>query len=128
LVVAVDDAETCLEIVQLAKEEFPTLKIFARARNRRHAYELHQAGVDYFKRETFDSSLDMAQDVMVFLGGKKSDIEHKAAQFMKHDEATLQKSFEFFDNEPEMVNFARLSREELNRILQEDVKEVKEGT
>lgn len=123
LVVAVDDADVCLEIVNMAREEFPHLTIFARARNRRHAYELHKAGAHYFRRETFDSSLTMAQAVMVALGRKPSDMAYKAQQFMAHDEAALHKSFEFFDSEPELVNFSRLQREELARILREDVQE-----
>lgn len=113
----------------MAQEEFPHLKVFARARNRRHAYELFKAGVFYFKRETFDSSLTMAQEIMVSLGYREADMHHKAQQFLEHDEASLLKSFEFFDNEPELVNFSRLQRQELERILQADtaVEERKAG-
>lgn len=118
LIVAVDDAENSLKIVELAKAEFPHLKLYARARNRRHAYELHKAGVDYFKRETFGSALDIAQEIMLTLGYQKNEIQLKANDFQQHDEAALEKSFEFFDNEPELVNFARLQRAELERILQ----------
>jgi hypothetical protein len=113
----------CLEIVRLVREEFPNVTIFARARNRRHAYELHKLGVAYFKRETFDSSLTLAQEAMVFLGKKESDMQYKAAQFLRHDEATLHKSFEFFDNEPELVSFGRVRRQELEQILQGDASE-----
>lgn len=123
LIIAVDNADDCLQIARMAREEFPNLKIFARARNRRHAYELHKVGVDYFRRETFDSSLTMAQAIMVALGRKESDMHYKAVRFARHDEAMLRKSFEFFDNEPELVNFTRLSAEELERILQSDVTE-----
>jgi monovalent cation:proton antiporter-2 (CPA2) family protein len=123
LVVAVGNIESCLEIVRLAREEFPNLTVFVRARNRRHAYELHKLGVAYFKRETFDSSLALAQQAMVFLGHEEVNMQVKAAQFYKHDTATLHKSFEFFDNEPKLVNFGRLRREELERILQGDVSE-----
>jgi monovalent cation:proton antiporter-2 (CPA2) family protein len=126
LVVAVDDADTCLDIVRLAREEFPHLALFARARNRRHAYELDKAGVTYFKRETFDSSLTMAQRIMVFLGKQEADMRRKAEQFLRHDEASLQKSFAFFDDEPELVNFSRLQREELDRILSDDLQIAKE--
>ncbi|MDX1920148.1 MAG: monovalent cation:proton antiporter-2 (CPA2) family protein [Candidatus Caenarcaniphilales bacterium] len=125
LIIAVDDPDTCLTIARIAVEEFPNLKICARARNRRHAYELHKLGIKCIKRETFDSSLTMAKQIMIFLGKKESDMEAKAKQFMLHDEATLKKSFEFFDNEPEMVNFSRLRREELEKILQEDVQETR---
>jgi Kef-type K+ transport system membrane component KefB/voltage-gated potassium channel Kch len=123
LVVAVGNIESCLEIVRLVREEFPNVTIFARARNRRHAYELHKLGVAYFKRETFDSSLTLAQEAMVFLGKKESDMQYKAAQFLRHDEATLHKSFEFFDNEPELVSFGRVRRQELEQILQGDASE-----
>ncbi len=121
LIVAVDDAESCLEIVRLARREFPNLKIFARARNRRHAYELHKAGVHYFRRELFDSSLTMAQAIMETLGHNPIKIQYRAEQFMRHDEATLMKSFEFFENEPELINFARFRTAELENILKSDM-------
>lgn len=119
LVVAVDDADKCLEIVRLARQHFPNLKIFARARNRRHAYELFKAGVDYSRRETFDSSLTMAQEAMKLLGG--ADVERKAGQFREHDEKTLQRSFEFFEREPELISFSRQAAGELEQILREDI-------
>jgi len=97
------------------------LKIFARARNRRHAYELSKAGVNYYKREVFDSSLEMAQHIMVSLGKNESDMHFKAIKFKQHDEATLKASFDFSDDEPELVNFMRTQRAELERILQNDV-------
>ncbi len=120
LVVAVDNADKCLEIVKLARQHFPNLKIYARARNRRHAYELHKAGADYFRRETFDSSLVMAQEVMNLLGANPIDIARKAIKFMQHDEKTLHKSFEFFEQEPEMVSFTRQAAGELERIFRDD--------
>lgn len=123
MVVAVDDVETNLEIVALVKEQFPNLVIYARARNRRHAYELHKLGVTYFKRETFDSALDMAQNIMVALGRQSVDMDAKARRFRQHDEQTLVESFPFFENEPEMVNFSKTRREELERILQNDTQE-----
>ncbi|ESQ76832.1 monovalent cation:proton antiporter-2 (CPA2) family protein [Asticcacaulis sp. AC402] len=120
LVVAVDDADSALEIVKLARAHFPKLKIFARARNRRHAYELDRAGADYYHRETLDSSLSLAREAMVALGRDRAEVERKARLFLQHDIATLKKSFEFFDSEPDLINFAKLSREELEGILRED--------
>ncbi len=124
LIVAVDDADSAVEIVKLAKQNFPNLKIFARARNRRHAFDLDRAGADYYHRELLDSSLTMARDAMVALGYPKADIERKAKKFRTHDIATLRRSFEFFESEPDMINFAKLSREELEGILREDQQDV----
>lgn len=120
LIVAVDDPDTSLDIVRLAKEEFPQIKIYSRARNRRHAYELHKEGVDYFRREVFDSSITMAQEVMKFLGYSPESTRSKARTFKHHDEINLVKSFEFFETERELINFARQATGELERILQED--------
>jgi Kef-type K+ transport system membrane component KefB len=120
LIVAVDNAQTSLDIVRMAKEEFPALTVFARARNRKHAYDLDKLGVYYFKRELFDSSLDMAREIMVWLGRGEADVQLKAEQFRRHDEDTLRKSFEFFEDEPALVNFAKTRSAELEQILQSD--------
>jgi len=120
LVVAIDDADAALDIVRMARQTFPNLKIFARARNRRHAYDLNRAGADYYHRETLDSSLALAREAMVAMGYDRVEIERKAARFLAHDIATLKKSFEFFESEPDMINFAKLSRDELEGILRED--------
>lgn len=118
LIVAVGNVEANLEIVKLAKQAFPHLKIYARARNRRHAYELHRIGVDYFRRELFDSSLTMTKEILKFLDYKHEDVEKKAEAFRKHDEASLYKSFDFFEEESDLISFARQAKGELERILQ----------
>ncbi|MFC3908895.1 monovalent cation:proton antiporter-2 (CPA2) family protein [Legionella dresdenensis] len=120
LLIAIDDADTTLDIVKTSKMYFPQLKLFARARNRRHAYELHKAGADYFKRETFDSALTMARDIMIHLGHSEESMRRKAKTFAQFDEMTLKQSFEFFDHEPEMISFSRQVSGELERILQSD--------
>lgn len=120
LIVAVDDADTCLDIVSMAKQHFPHLKIFARARNRRHAYELHKAGVDYFKRETFDSSLSMATAILVELGHKLESVRRKARLFAQLDEKSLLESFAFFEEEKALIDFSKEVYGELERILRLD--------
>ncbi|HVV68727.1 MAG TPA: monovalent cation:proton antiporter-2 (CPA2) family protein [Gammaproteobacteria bacterium] len=126
LIVAVDNANEALEIVRLTRETFPGLTIFARARNRRHAYELQKAGADLFRRELFDSSLWMGQEVMKFLGQSAEETANKAQRFMQHDEQTLKTSFEFFENEPELTEFAKQATDELERIMQNDINDINE--
>ncbi|QMT60628.1 monovalent cation:proton antiporter-2 (CPA2) family protein [Legionella sp. PC997] len=118
LIVAVGNVEANLKIVKLAKQHFPHLKIYARARNRRHAYELHRVGVDYFIRELFDSSLSMTKEIMKFLGYNQEDIQKKATAFKEHDETTLVQSFDFFEKESDLISFSRQAKGELERILQ----------
>ncbi len=123
LIVAVDDADAAVEIVRLCKQHFKKLRVIARARNRRHAYDLYKAGVDSYHRELLDASLAVGREAMEALGRDSVDMQKKAETFLAHDIATLRKSFEFFENEPEMVNFAKLRREELEGILKEDKQE-----
>ena len=120
-VLAIDDTEKILDIANLVKSEFPNLKIFARARNRRHAYELHKAGVYYFRRETFDSSLVMAEEIMKTLGKRSATVRFKAKQFALHDERSLNDSFHFFEEEENMISFAKQRNLELEAILQSDL-------
>ncbi|MDX1837812.1 potassium transporter [Legionella taurinensis] len=120
LVIAVGNPDVSLDIVEMTRQNFPHLKIYARARNRSHAYQLHKAGVDYFKRETFDSSLTMAQEIMAFLGHSPDTLRRKAKAFLQLDEASLKQSFEFFEKEAEMISYVRQVNGELERILKSD--------
>ena len=60
IVVAIDDRQACLRIVELAKAEFPHIPVLARAFDREHALELIRRGVDWQVRETFESALALA--------------------------------------------------------------------
>ena len=53
----------------------PNLTVYARARNRKHAYRLMDLGVNIIRRETLLSSLDLARSVLMGLGLSKSDAE-----------------------------------------------------
>ncbi len=62
LVIAMDHMQDVLRVVDVAKRHFPNLKIMARARNRRHAHLLMDRAVDGVVRDTFHSSLKMAEE------------------------------------------------------------------
>ncbi|HYP33092.1 MAG TPA: cation:proton antiporter, partial [Burkholderiaceae bacterium] len=57
LLVAIDDRDKAVELVEAAREAFPNLPILARAYDRRHAYELLRRGATAVERETFESAL-----------------------------------------------------------------------
>src|SRR6185437_15991946 len=52
LVLAIDDVDASTRAATLIREYFPRMKIFARARNRQHAFALMDAGVKNIIRET----------------------------------------------------------------------------
>jgi len=127
LIVAVDEIDASLSIIRHVRQEFPTLTIFARAHNRQHAFDLHQLGVQHFKREMFESSLAMAASIMQWLGQSTELAASKANQFREYDEETLLESFKFFADEPALVSYTKTRRGELERILQSDSYESQPG-
>lgn len=123
LIIAIDDAEASVEIVRMSKLHFPNLKIYARARNRRHAYELDKAGVDYYHRELLDSSIQMAVESLIALGHAREDVLRRADLFRAHDVAGLAHSFKMFEDDKALIDLARTRTAELERILKDDAEQ-----
>lgn len=122
LVIAIDDSEQILHIVNLARQHFPNLKILARAIDRSHAYELIRRGVDVIHRETFGSALDMGVEALKLLG-VRSYKAHRAAQtFRKHDEEALNE-LAFVEDHTTLMARSRQLAELLEQILQSDERE-----
>ncbi|MEQ1503437.1 MAG: monovalent cation:proton antiporter-2 (CPA2) family protein [Myxococcota bacterium] len=89
LVIAIDDPDKVLELVHLARTHFPQLAILARARGRTEAYDLFDAGVERFYRETFDTAVRVGQDTLRLLGLPAAAAHRAARTFRIHDERAL---------------------------------------
>ena len=104
----------------MIRDKFPHLEIIARARNRQHAIDLLALGIENIHRETYLTSLEVAKEVLLSLGGIRSQINKKLALFRTHDEEILRKQFELRNNEPEMLSMTHKYNAELDKILQAD--------
>jgi glutathione-regulated potassium-efflux system ancillary protein KefC len=93
LVVAVDDMEQSLKIVDLARVHFPQAKIVARARNVTHAYQLLDRKVDHIEREVFESSLRSARSVLEELGWPAHEARESAMQFRLRNIQLMHKTY-----------------------------------
>jgi CPA2 family monovalent cation:H+ antiporter-2/glutathione-regulated potassium-efflux system protein KefB len=60
--VCVDDQDACNEAIKHIRAAFPSVQILARAFDRNHVLELMQQDVDWFVRETFESSVAMGKE------------------------------------------------------------------
>jgi monovalent cation:proton antiporter-2 (CPA2) family protein len=89
LVLAIDDVDASVRTAEVVREQFPHLKILARARNRQHAFALMDAGVTTVIRETYAASLEMAAAVLEALGETPAAAREAVRRFRRHDEATL---------------------------------------
>jgi monovalent cation:proton antiporter-2 (CPA2) family protein len=123
LIVAQDNMEDVLRVVEVARRHFPHLKILARARNRRHAYLLMDRGVDGLVRDTFHSSLKMAEDSLVALGISPQDAARSVALFREHDERTLLETHAIYRDEQQLIQSTQQATEELTALFEADRRE-----
>jgi monovalent cation:proton antiporter-2 (CPA2) family protein len=119
-VLAIDDVDASVRTAELIRKHFPNLKIFARARNRQHAFRLMDLSVRYTIRETLGSSLEMSVQVLESLGLSKSKAIETVHQFRVHDEATLAKQQAIRDDESKFLATTRESAEQLLHLFEAD--------
>ncbi|MBV8849789.1 MAG: cation:proton antiporter [Methylobacteriaceae bacterium] len=120
IVVALPDAEAVVKVSQLAREHFPQAKIYARARNRRVAHSLIDAGVHEFVRETFLSSLRLGELVLLGLDFDEEDARRTVETFRERDEQMLIDQHEFYDDETKVIQTAAQVSEELKSLFEAD--------
>lgn len=120
IVVAVDDREKSNEICQLARRHFTQAKLFARAVNRVHAFELIDIGVDSYERETFRSALQLGTSALIGLGYGEHRAHRIAKAFERHDIEALKQSFELRGDDEAYVGYMRQSRDMLIKVMQSD--------
>ncbi len=120
LVLAIDDVEASLRTAENARRHFPGLKIYARARNRFHAYRLMDIGVDFLMRETFVSSLELAQNVMQGLGLPDWEARDATETFRRHDEGQLESQHAVYHDETQLIQNAKDAHKELEGIFDAD--------
>lgn len=120
LVIAIDDVDDSLKLVDLARRAYPNLKIVARARNVRHALELADRGVAAVQRETFESALRTGRDALEALGLAPYRARELSEAFRRHNVATLAQMQSHFHDEEKLVAIAKSGREELEENLRRD--------
>jgi len=120
LVIAIDDVDASMKCAEIAKQHFPHLKIFARARDRLHAYRLLDLGISRVWRETFFSSAEMAGRVLSELGLPESTAEETVRIFTLHDERLLRRAAAHHADMPKLIEIAKAGRAELRSLFEQD--------
>jgi glutathione-regulated potassium-efflux system ancillary protein KefC len=121
LVVAIDDVEQNLALVDLAREHFPQLAIVARARDARHWTQLYQRGVPFIERETLDSALMSGRSVLELLG-----IEPHRARTLRNALSPPQRRRNWSRWQPHMgdekrlISLSKAGREQLEQLLAQE--------
>lgn len=119
-VLAIDEPEASLRTARIVRQHFPHLKILARARNRKHAYELMDLGVQTIRRETFLSALDLTKSVLLSLGHPDSEASAIVERFKRHDLQRLEEHRHLHSDEQKMQAFAKTAARELEEMFERD--------
>ncbi len=119
-VLAIDDIEASVRTAETVKKHFPDLKIFARARNRFHAYRLMDLNVAYIIRETLVSSLELAENVLAATGVSAWEAKNTITTFRAHDERTIRRQHAVYHDETQLIQTSRDAARELQGILESD--------
>lgn len=111
IVIAIDDKERAVEMVEHVKRHPPQVTVLARAYDVGHLYLLNKAGVDFAVRELFDASLEIGKEALKAVGLHPFKVEKMSQAFRHHDFAGLDSLYEVWDADTAMSsNKAYLAR------------------
>jgi glutathione-regulated potassium-efflux system ancillary protein KefC len=113
LVVAVDDVEQSLAIVDLAKEHFPQLQLVVRARDATHWNKLRDRDVTLIQRELFESSLQSAGSVLELLGYAAPDANRIVQLFRTHNHELLEQMHPHYQDRSKVISSVKQGRAQL---------------
>jgi monovalent cation:proton antiporter-2 (CPA2) family protein len=121
LVVAIDDRERSVQMVEYVKRHYPEVQVLARAYDQNHHYLLHQAGADVIERELFHSSLALGGEAMKRLGMHPFRVRNMLHAFRRHDRAGMEQRYALWDENPDMASnkaFLASAREHGERLAE----------
>jgi glutathione-regulated potassium-efflux system ancillary protein KefC len=120
LVVAVDDKEQSLAIVDLAREHFPHLELIARAKDVTHWNELRDRGVTRVEREVFESSLRTARTVLEALGFTPHEARGHAMRFRRHNLDLFERMYPHHKDRAKVIAVIKQGRAQLEEQMAQE--------
>lgn len=119
-VLAMDDVTDSLRTAEAVHKHYPHVQIYARARDRNHAYQLMDIGVHVVNRETWLSSLDLAEKVLVGLGQTPEQAAGAIRTFRDYDEKLLQRQHAIYQDETKLMETSLEAMQELENLFESD--------
>ncbi|ABZ75828.1 potassium efflux system protein [Shewanella halifaxensis HAW-EB4] len=109
LVIAIDDPERAVGLVEYIKHTYPHIIIMARAFDRRHLYRLRNAGADFMVSETFHSALNLGKHALIRLGVHPFKAEQQRATFYEtettHKDTLYEAWKQFTEDDKYLVHY-----------------------
>ncbi|GAB0112699.1 potassium transporter [Acidisoma sp. C75] len=117
LIVAIDDRDKAVEIVEAARHAFPDLIILARAWDRRAAYDLLDHGAHVVERENFEGALALGRVALEKLGQHPHQAHRAAALFRRHDRKLFHKLRPLWGDEEGFILASRQSTRAFEAVM-----------
>ncbi len=113
IVVAIDDVDQNLQVVDLVREHFKQATLVVRARDATHWYALHQRGVTCVERETLDSALMSGRAVLETMGWERHAARTQALRFRQHTIDLMTALAPHREDRSKLVAMSKQGRQEL---------------
>lgn len=119
-VVAVDDVEQSLKMVDLVQAHFPQLQIVARARDVTHWNKLRDRNIMLVERELFESSLRSARSVLELLGLDPDAALQSTLRFRQHNLELFEKLHPHYKDSAKMIAVIKQGRQQLEEQMAQE--------
>lgn len=120
LVIALVNIEASLEVTRLVKTHFPHITLIVRARDRAHAYQLVELGVENPIREIYESSLSAAMRTLTEVGYTEGQSQNAIDIFREHDQSLIHQAIAISKDPKELALLVKQSRVELKELFSKD--------
>lgn len=121
LISAIDEPDVNIALMKNLKEKYPKLKLMVRAKNRYDAYEFHNMGIEHIYRESFETSVRLASDVLYFMGFDKTATEEQAQKFIKLDAESFSRLAASSNNKKDYIFKARQEIAMQEKLMEDDL-------
>ena len=121
LIIAVDDSEKRLEIVETVKKNFQNLLILTRTLGWFDSYEMMDVGVDGFYREYLDSALRMGAEALNKIGFRNYQVQRSLKLFRRRDEQMVRELAELRHEKSALIRGSRQRIQDMERLMQDDL-------
>ena len=121
LICAMDNPEVIKELAKTVKSKYPKVKLMVRAKNRYAAYEFLNMDIDHIYRESLETSLKLASEVLSQMGFRRYTLQRQVQNFIKYDEDSLRRlAKEKKIGDENYIFKARKELEQQEKLLERD--------
>ncbi len=116
LIVAIDDRDRSVAMIESVKKYFPGVWVLARAFDRGHGYQLLDAGADDVMSETYHSALELGGHALIAMGVHPMRAKQMTWAFTENEQSHHAELFEAWKEIAEDINFSSRYSELLMKL------------